>query len=92
MVEKDPMVYNEGEKAVDIRGLTTILGGQTILNNLSFGIPKNKITTILGFSGAGKSTLLKHILGLLKPTYGSVFVLGKNLNNLSIICLFLIRK
>ena len=77
------MSFFEEEEAVYIKDLTTILGGHTVLNNLSFGIPKNKITTILGFSGAGKSTLLKHILGLLKPTSGSIFVLGENLNDLN---------
>ena len=75
------MSFFDEEEAVYIKDLTTILGGQTILNNLSFGIPRNKITTILGFSGAGKSTLLKHILGLLKPTSGSIFVLGDNRSN-----------
>jgi phospholipid/cholesterol/gamma-HCH transport system ATP-binding protein len=72
-----------GEQAVSIQGLTTILGGQKVLDNLSFIIPKNKITTILGFSGAGKSTLLRHILGLLKPSFGKVYVLNQDLNSLS---------
>jgi len=77
------MSFPEEKGAVVIKDLTTILGGQTILDHLSFEIPRNKITTILGFSGAGKSTLLKHILGLLKPTSGSVSILGKDLNKLS---------
>ena len=72
-----------GEQAVSIQGLTTILGGQKILDDLSFIIPKNKITTILGFSGAGKSTLLRHILGLLKPSFGKVYVLKQDLSSLS---------
>lgn len=69
--------------AVSIQELTTVLGGQKVLDNLSFNIPKNKITTILGFSGAGKSTLLKHILGLLRPSFGNVYVLKQDLNALS---------
>jgi phospholipid/cholesterol/gamma-HCH transport system ATP-binding protein len=68
--------------AISIKNLTKIYGEQTILNNLSFDIEKNKITTILGFSGAGKSTLLKHILGIVKPTSGTVTVLDKNLADL----------
>jgi len=77
------MSFPEEKGAVVIKDLTTILGGQTILDHLSFEIPRNKITTILGFSGAGKSTLLKHILGLLKPTRGSISILGKDLSKLS---------
>lgn len=71
------------DNAVSITGLTKTFGEHTILNGLNFDIPKNKITTILGFSGAGKSTLLKHILGLLKPTSGSIAVLGKDLNSMT---------
>lgn len=71
------------ENAVSIKNLTKQFGEHTILNQLNFDIPKNKITTILGFSGAGKSTLLKHILGLLKPTSGSISVLGKDLGTMT---------
>ena len=68
--------------AVKIENLSKTFGNHTVLNNLSFDIPKGKITTILGFSGAGKSTLLKHILGLLQPTSGQISVLGKTLIDL----------
>ena len=68
--------------AVRIDKVTKTFGNHTVLNNLSFDIPKGKITTILGFSGAGKSTLLKHILGLLHPTTGEISVMGNNLAQL----------
>jgi len=69
--------------AVRITELTKTFGNHTVLNKLSFDIPKGKITTILGFSGAGKSTLLKHILGLMHPTSGVIEVLDRNLEKLS---------
>ena len=50
-----------------------------VLNNLNFEIEKGSITTILGFSGAGKSTFMKHLLGLVKPTSGSLEILGENI-------------
>ena len=68
--------------AISIKNVTKVFGEQTVLNNLSFDIEKNKITTILGFSGAGKSTLLKHILGIMQPTSGTIEVLGKDLSTL----------
>lgn len=68
--------------AVSIKDVKKIFADHTVLNNLSFDIPKGKITTILGFSGAGKSTLLKHILGLHKPTSGIVEVLGNDLSKM----------
>mgnify|MGYP006297394569 CR=1 FL=1 len=65
--------------AISIQNLTKRFGEHTVLDHLNFDIPRNKITTILGFSGAGKSTLMKHILGLLHPTEGKVEVLGNDL-------------
>lgn len=60
-----------------------MFGEHTILNGLNFDIERGKITTILGFSGAGKSTLLKHLLGLLRPTSGTIDVLGTDISTLS---------
>lgn len=71
------------DPAISIQNVTKIYGEQTVLDSLNFDIPKNKITTILGFSGAGKSTLLKHILGIVQPTSGTVKVLGTNLAKLN---------
>lgn len=68
--------------AIEFKHVIKKYGESTILNDMSFGIHRGKITTILGFSGAGKSTLMKHVLGLTKPSSGEVIVLGKNLNEM----------
>ena len=68
--------------AISVKNVTKIFGEQKVLDSLNFDIERNKITTILGFSGAGKSTLLKHILGIVKPTSGTVEVLGQDLAHL----------
>ena len=44
-----------------------------VLNNISFKIKKNTSVAISGNSGAGKTTLIDIILGLLKPTKGSIY-------------------
>lgn len=54
-------------------------GKHNVLNDLSFHIPKGKITFILGKSGEGKSVTLKHILGFLKPNAGRIVVDGKDI-------------
>lgn len=71
--------------AVSLRNIyKSFDGGQDyVLRGLNLEIPKDKITTIIGFSGTGKSVLLKHILGLLKPTSGELLVLGRNLWEMS---------
>lgn len=68
--------------SVEFKNVSKSFGETKVLNDLSFGIHRNKITTILGFSGAGKTTLMKHILGLVHPSEGEVIVLGKVVNKM----------
>ena len=51
------------------------------VNHLNLNIPAECVYGFLGPNGAGKSTTMKMILGLIKPTDGSVRVLGKTLND-----------
>lgn len=68
------------EIAVRIKDLKKTFDGKDfVLNGMNLEIPKGKITVIIGFSGTGKSVLLKHILGLIKPTSGTIEVLGRDL-------------
>lgn len=57
-------------------------GRDTVLNGLTVDFPKGKLTYILGPSGVGKSVTLKHILGLLRPDSGEVWVSGRNMSEL----------
>lgn len=73
------------EPAIAIRDLKkTFDGKEFVLNHLNLSIPKDKVTVIIGYSGTGKSVLLKHILGLLKPTSGSIRVLGQEITEMSV--------
>jgi phospholipid/cholesterol/gamma-HCH transport system ATP-binding protein len=49
-------------------------GKQRVLRGATLEIPKGKLTTIIGRSGEGKSVLLKHMIGLLQPDRGEVWV------------------
>ena len=71
--------------SISIRNLKKTFDGKDfVLNDLSLEIPRGKITVIIGYSGTGKSVLLKHILGLLKPSSGSIRVLGQELTELDV--------
>ncbi|MDZ7376281.1 MAG: ATP-binding cassette domain-containing protein [candidate division KSB1 bacterium] len=59
------------------------LNNRNILKNISFRIRRGETVVLVGSSGAGKSTILRLILGLMKPTNGRIFVLGKNIVSLS---------
>lgn len=61
---------------VDIQGLTVVYGKQFAVRNLSLAIPKGEVFGFIGPNGAGKTTTIKVLATLLKPTAGSVRVLG----------------
>jgi phospholipid/cholesterol/gamma-HCH transport system ATP-binding protein len=58
-------------------------GRDQILKGVNIEFPAGKLTYILGSSGAGKSVTLKHVLGLLKPDEGEVWVGGKDMAKIS---------
>ena len=58
-------------------------GKITILNGVSFSIPKASITTIIGPNGAGKSTVFKAIFGLLNIHSGQILLDGKDVTGLT---------
>lgn len=70
------------EAAIDVKGLVTYYGDREILRDISLSIPRGKTTVILGGSGCGKSTLLKHLIGLLRPTRGSILINGKDITRM----------
>ena len=53
------------------------LSGRQILDNVSFTVGPGQFTGLIGPNGAGKTTLLRVILGLQRPSAGSVAVLGR---------------
>jgi zinc transport system ATP-binding protein len=64
--------------AVQAEGLWLSFGSdEPVLQDVSFSIPQESITAIIGPNGSGKTTLLKVLLGFLSPQKGKVWVLGK---------------
>lgn len=61
----------------------TFDGKEFVVNGMNLEIPKGSLTAIIGFSGTGKSVILKHILGLFRPTSGTIEVLGRDLNSMT---------
>jgi len=62
--------------AVQLHQLTVTFNHQATLEDIDLDIQRGSYVGILGPNGAGKSTLLKVILGIIKPTTGSVQVFG----------------
>jgi phospholipid/cholesterol/gamma-HCH transport system ATP-binding protein len=80
------------EPIISIRDLTKSFGSHTVLQDITFDVPKGRITAILGPSGTGKSVLLKNIIGLLRPEKGEIWVDGENVVGMKEKDLYRIRR
>jgi phospholipid/cholesterol/gamma-HCH transport system ATP-binding protein len=67
---------------ISLRDLYKTFDGQRVLQGVSFDVPRGGTTVIIGRSGVGKSVLLKHIIGLLKPDRGEVWVDGEEITRM----------
>jgi phospholipid/cholesterol/gamma-HCH transport system ATP-binding protein len=77
---------------VKVEGLTKSFGRQVIWEDVTLTIPKGEISVLLGPSGTGKSVFLKHLIGLLRPDRGHIYIEGKDVPNVSEKHLYEIRK
>ena len=80
------------EAIISLKGVTKRFGSHTVLEDITFGVPKGKITAIMGPSGTGKSVLLKNIIGLLKPDAGEIWVDGEQIVGMREKDLYRVRK
>ncbi|WP_102399422.1 metal ABC transporter ATP-binding protein [Haloimpatiens massiliensis] len=65
---------------IEIKNLTVYYDSLCALEHINLNIKKGDFMGILGPNGGGKSTLLKSILGLIKPSEGSIKILGNSIN------------
>ena len=70
---------NPNDPVIEVKNLSTELGGQQIHNDLDFTVNKGDIVAIVGGSGSGKTTLFRTILMLEKPLSGSVKVFNSDI-------------
>ena len=70
------------EKAIRIVNLHKSFGTQKVLNGINLEIEKGKTTVIIGKSGGGKTVLLKHLIGLIKPDEGEIWINGAEITQL----------
>ncbi len=57
---------------LEVENLVAHYGEHEVLHGVSFQVHEDEILAVVGGSGCGKSTLLKHVIGLLRPTSGSI--------------------
>lgn len=67
---------------LSLKGISLWFGGLKVLSDVSFTVPKGKITTIVGPNGAGKTSLFNAISGFYKPQAGEIYFKGENIGHL----------
>lgn len=68
------MTPAENDIVIRVEQLTAGYGDEIVLDSVSFEIRRGEIFGILGDSGSGKSTLVKHMIGLMHPRSGHVYI------------------
>jgi len=70
------MISGEGQGAtmIEIVNVHKVFDGKKVLNGVNLTIQSGETMVIIGRSGCGKSVLLKHIIGLIKPDSGHIFI------------------
>ena len=64
---------------LEVKGLCVSYGGIQAVKDISFVVPKGEVVTLIGANGAGKSSTLRSIVGLVKPTLGSILLNGQEI-------------
>jgi len=68
---------------IKIENLYKSFGQKEVLKGVNLEIEAGEIMVIIGQSGSGKSVLLKHIIGIMKPDAGDIYVEGQQINSLT---------
>jgi phospholipid/cholesterol/gamma-HCH transport system ATP-binding protein len=69
---------------VEVTDLFRKFGNRTVIDGISLKVHRGETLVIMGGSGCGKSTLLRHIIGVMKPTAGSVKIFDEEITTMNV--------
>jgi phospholipid/cholesterol/gamma-HCH transport system ATP-binding protein len=78
--------------SIELVNVHKAFGANQVLRGFTLSIPEGQTTTVIGGSGSGKSVMLKHIVGLLRPDEGDVWVDGENVSRLDQESVYRLRR
>ena len=74
----NPLAQRDERWQIRVRGLNKTFGPQHVLRGIDLDIERGRTNIIIGGSGQGKSVLMKHLMGLLRPDSGEIWVDGED--------------
>ncbi len=77
---------------IEFRGIKKSFGPKHVLRGVDLDVQKGQVFFIIGQSGAGKSVMVKHLIGLLRPDEGRIYLDGVDITDLSEQEFYPIRK
>ncbi|MEK3719395.1 ABC transporter ATP-binding protein [Paenibacillus sp. FSL H8-0034] len=69
------------EITLSVKGLKKVIGKREIIQSLDFDLRRGEVFGFLGPNGAGKTTTIRMLVGLIRPTAGSIQVCGYDLHS-----------
>jgi ABC-2 type transport system ATP-binding protein len=73
------MTRSKGKSIIQAKGLTKYYGAHLAVDDISFSVQQGEILGLLGPNGAGKSTTIRMITGYLRPSAGTITVVGNDI-------------
>lgn len=80
--ETSTAINGAAETFIELRGIHKRFGKQEILSGIDLSLKHGETLCLIGPSGEGKTVTMKHIIGLIQPDEGDVFVAGMHVNKL----------
>ncbi len=77
---------------IRIEGVSKDFGARRVLSDINMTVARGEVVSIIGLSGCGKSTLLRHIIGLLRPTSGHIYIEDEDITLLEETALNRVRR
>ncbi|MEY2883571.1 MAG: hypothetical protein RL490_1295 [Pseudomonadota bacterium] len=78
MADLSPILPDDVDAVIRVRGLTNGFGDQIVHDNLDLDVRPGEILGVVGGSGTGKSVLMRAIIGLQRPRAGSIAIFGQD--------------
>jgi phospholipid/cholesterol/gamma-HCH transport system ATP-binding protein len=77
---------------IEFKGVEKAFGGKPILRGIDLSVGEGEVMFIVGTSGVGKSVTVKHLVGLLRPDGGEIWLDGERVDHLPEAAFYAVRK